>query len=87
MPYHTFKDLDTDDEAELGNEYGSFEVFFVSELEAQYNRENSDHGNDFTLYESGWYWWSCFPGCLPDGPALGPFETEQAAIDDAQCDY
>ncbi len=32
----------------------------------------------------GWYWWSCFPGCLPDGEANGPFATEQEATDDAQ---
>ena len=32
----------------------------------------------------GWYWQSCFPGCLPDGEAIGPFETEDEAIFDAQ---
>jgi hypothetical protein len=32
----------------------------------------------------GWYWWSCFPGCLPDGEAMGPFETEAEALADAQ---
>ena len=32
----------------------------------------------------GWYWWPCFPGCLPDGEPVGPFETEQEAIEDAQ---
>ena len=35
---------------------------------------------------AGWYWWSCFPGCLPNGDPSGPYATEQAAIDDAQ-DY
>lgn len=33
---------------------------------------------------SGWYWWTCFPGCLPDGLPNGPFETEADAIADAQ---
>ena len=33
---------------------------------------------------SGWYWWYCFPGCLPDGEPNGPFETEEAAIKNAQ---
>ena len=33
---------------------------------------------------AGWYWWSCLPGCLPDGDAIGPFESEQAAINDAR---
>lgn len=31
----------------------------------------------------GWYWWSCSPGCLPDGDAVGPFETEAEALADA----
>jgi hypothetical protein len=35
---------------------------------------------------AGWYWWACFPGCLPDGEAHGPFETEAEAIADAQSD-
>ena len=34
----------------------------------------------------GFFYWFCFPGCLPDGDPAGPFETEQAAIDDAQAD-
>jgi hypothetical protein len=33
---------------------------------------------------AGWYWQACFPGCLPDSDPVGPFETEQEAIDDAQ---
>jgi hypothetical protein len=34
--------------------------------------------------EHGWYWWPCFPGCLPDGDPIGPFDTEAAAITDAR---
>ena len=30
----------------------------------------------------GWYWWSCQPGCLPDGEPNGPFETEEDARND-----
>ena len=32
----------------------------------------------------GWYWWSCFPGCLPDSDPVGPFDTEAEALADAQ---
>lgn len=32
---------------------------------------------------AGFYWWACCPGCLPDGEANGPFETELEAIEDA----
>jgi hypothetical protein len=31
----------------------------------------------------GWYWWSCYPGCLPDGEAFGPFPTSYRALKDA----
>ena len=45
--------------------------------------------NEFDYIEAeraGWYWWSCFPGCLPDGEPSGPFDIEQEAVNDAQ-DY
>lgn len=32
----------------------------------------------------GWWWWTCFPGCLPDSEAHGPFETGEAALADAR---
>jgi hypothetical protein len=32
----------------------------------------------------GWYWWACFPGCMPDSDPIGPFETEAEALADAQ---
>jgi len=31
---------------------------------------------------AGFYWWSCQPGCLPDGEAIGPFETAEEAEED-----
>lgn len=31
-----------------------------------------------------WYWWSCLPGCLPDGEPNGPFDTENEALADAR---
>ena len=62
------------------------EVFYVSQMEVNYNLQNIDHADEYTITEAGWYWWSCFPGCLPDSDAIGPFETEQDAIDDAR-DY
>jgi hypothetical protein len=32
----------------------------------------------------GWYYWTCFPGCLPDGDPNGPFDTETEALEDAR---
>jgi len=37
-------------------------------------------------FQDGWYWHSCFPGCMPDGEPMGPFATEPEALADAQSD-
>ena len=34
--------------------------------------------------DEGYYYWFCFPGCMPDSDPIGPFATESEAIDDAQ---
>ena len=53
------------------------EVFHIPD---DYNPESED-GNPLP---DGWYWWSCFPGCLPDSDPVGPFDTEAEALADAQ---
>lgn len=63
------------------------EVFEVTDQQASRSRRAQEAGADADMYgpdEPGWYWWSCFPGCLPDGEPTGPFETEAEAIADAQ---
>jgi hypothetical protein len=32
----------------------------------------------------GWFYWYCFPGCLPDSSPIGPFKTRAQALADAQ---
>jgi len=39
-----------------------------------------EHGLDC----SGWYWVSCFPGCLPDSDPTGPFANCEEALTDAR---
>jgi len=56
------------------------EVFYMSEqdlVEAAWCDEIGQLGK-------GWYYWLCFPGCLPDSDPIGPFETEEEALKDAQ---
>ena len=67
--FHKFTD-------EGGHSYGSFESFH------HYRDAFSALPDEFDL-PTGWYWWACSPGCLPDGEPSGPFPTEQAAIKDA----
>ena len=54
------------------------EVFYLSGAEDWY------HDDEDRPLEQGWYWWSCFPGCIPDSEAFGPFDTEAEALADAQ---
>lgn len=52
------------------------------------NSRDRDKAIAWAIEESGttggWYWRSCFPGCLPDGCANGPFKTRKEALKDAQ---
>ena len=64
----------------------NFEAFEVkaSELDG-YAPDEDISGRAQEL--AGWYYWPCFPGCMPDGDATGPFESEEAAIADARDNY
>ena len=81
--YHSFID-------DSGQEYGSFEVWEVSPDDPRTKPVTlTTHplidalGTTLPSIESGWYWWPCSPGCLPDGDSVGPFTKESDAIADA----
>ena len=87
MSYYQFQDED-------GNEYGSYETFYADQAQIDEWRKNSLESEDLTAeeaaetWEPGWYWWSCFPGCLPESDwPNGPFESEDDAIADATNGY
>lgn len=54
----------------------NIEVFEVDQNEIDPDHFASETG-------PGWYYWACFPGCLPDGEANGPYGTESEAIREA----
>lgn len=63
------------------------EVFFLSDHMIGADRLASHAAGvdpSWERFSVGWYWWACFPGCMPDGEPLGPFSTEAEAIADAQ---
>jgi len=31
-----------------------------------------------------WWYWHCFPGCLPESEVYGPYKTEKKALEDAR---
>ena len=45
--------------------------------------ENKEYGctdSDGIPMPAGWYYWYCFPGCMPEGDPMGPYSSERAAI-------
>ena len=63
------------------------QVFFISERDIGRDRLASRAAGIQPYWErfaTGWYWWACFPGCLPDSEPVGPFNTEAEALADAQ---
>lgn len=82
MAYHAFVSED-------GTRAGSFETFYADDLECHgcgdCESSNPAHRSEEPghVLPAGWYWWACFPGCMPDGDPSGPFETEEEAIEDA----
>lgn len=56
---------------------GSFEVFHHTKQDVEAFGEPD---------EPGFYWWACYPGCLPDGEPSGPFPTAEGAYLDARGD-
>lgn len=57
------------------------EVFYRTQEE---NKEYGVLDGDGNPMPSGWYWWTCFPGCMPDSEPFGPFKTEEMAIMDCR---
>jgi len=44
-------------------------------------------GHENRPVATGFFWWACSPGCLPDNAEpIGPFQTEAEALADAQAD-
>lgn len=73
--YHRFQGEEYHEHG--SGDYGSFEVFWEAADIVVTNAEGE-------VVKPGWYWWACFPGCMPDGEAIGPFATSQEAYNNAQ---
>lgn len=59
------------------------EIFYLTEQES---KEQVTETYDYEMERggAGYYYWHCFPGCLPDSDPIGPFQTEQDALEDAR---
>ena len=54
-----------------------YEVFHA--VSGQLDEWADEAGFD-TPTSTGWYYWPCHPGCLPDAPPEGPFESRDLAV-------
>jgi hypothetical protein len=59
------------------------EVFYREESENTQETVFYDEHDD-EPYGTGWYYWYCFPGCMPDSSPFGPFKTEAEAVADCR---
>ena len=69
--------------SDSGDEFGSFEVFYHDGKRVAADDCWADE--DGNVLPAGFYWWACFPGCMPDSEfPNGPFESEADAIANAR---
>ena len=66
-----------------GNEYPGE----LSDERAGHSRATGDsccHGVPYHLGDAMYWYWYCFPGCMPDSDPVGPFRSEKEALADAR---
>lgn len=57
----------------------------LPDIEVFYHEQEPDMVDDEgEMLPSGWYYWFCMPGYMPDSDMFGPYETEEEALEEAQ---
>lgn len=62
------------------------EIFHMSGINMRECGKESawfDEGEEKFL-KPGWYYWFCFPGCMPESDPIGPFTTYSKALADCR---
>lgn len=67
-------------------EYAKRHEFRLAHMNSQVRQQMLDAIVEEQQLMGGWFWWSCFPGCLPESAPMGPFATRMDALADAQED-
>lgn len=60
------------------------EVFYHEQGDGMEPVELDDDDAAESDMPTGWYYWFCFPGCLPDSDPMGPYDSEQEALEAAR---
>ena len=55
----------------------------MNHYHVDYYQPESGGSIEIMADESGQYYWqACFPGCIPDGDLIGPFDSLSQTIED-----
>lgn len=66
---------------QYSNPRGESDPWTLPDVEVFYARDGElERDNEGDISLAGWYYWYCFPGCMPDSEPYGPFDTEQDAV-------
>ena len=55
------------------------ETYSLPNVEIFYAHKGELETEDGEKLGKGWYFWYCFPGCMPEGDPMGPYATEEEA--------
>ena len=66
------------DDEELVWEY--YKRFPLSHMNSRDRERMIDTIVEEEEIRGGWFYWYCFPGCLPDSEAIGPFDSYDEAL-------
>ena len=69
---------------DLMHEYSRKHEFRLASMNSKVREKMIDAMIEENGVEGGWFYWFCFPGCLPDSEAMGPYKTAEEAKQAAQ---
>jgi hypothetical protein len=71
---------------ELIHEYMKLPQFKLASMNGRVREAMFDRIVEEQGITGGWFYWFCFPGCLPDSDRFGPYDSYKEALKAAQED-
>jgi hypothetical protein len=71
-------------EEDLIIEYSRMFEFRIAGMNSQVRDKMFDRIIEDSGITGAWFYWYCFPGCLPDSEPFGPFKSYNEALADAR---
>lgn len=66
------------------DDYDNIEIFWHDQDDFRPGDGSCWESDDGDMLPSGWYFWLCVPGCMPDSNPLGPYDSCEDAIKDVE---